>query len=146
MQWTLGCMCLGIMVFSRCAQEWNCWVMWGSIFSFLRNLHIVLYGDCINVQSHRQCGRAPFSPHPLQHLSFVGFLLMAIFTSVRWCLTAVLSCISLIISGIEHLFMCLLTSACLLCSNVCLDLPPSFWWGCLFFYTELHELFLYFGD
>ena len=55
-----------------------------SIFNFSSILHVVLHSGYINLHSHQLCKRVLFSLHPLQHLLFVYFLLMAILTGIRY--------------------------------------------------------------
>ena len=91
---------------SRIARSYR-----SSIFNFLRYLYTICYGSCTNLHSHQQCTRVPFSPHHHQRL-FLVFFIAAVLTGKKWYLIEALSCISLMISNVKHLFMC--------CPSVCL--------------------------
>ena len=82
-----------------------------TVLAFLRNLPTVLCSGCINLHSHQQCRRVLLStPSP-------AFIVSGFFfddTHSGWCEVishcsfVVLIPISVIISDVEHLFMCLL--------------------------------------
>ena len=84
------------------------WLKGRSIFNFLRYLHTAFHCGYTSLYSYQQCKRVPLSSHPCQNLLFFYLLMIAILTFVRWYLIMALSFISLMISDIEYLFVCLL--------------------------------------
>ena len=80
---------------------------WGrTIPTFLGNLQIDFQSSCTSLHSHQQWRSVLLAPHPHQYMLSIEFLILAILMGVRWNLTIVLICISLMTKEVEHFLRC----------------------------------------
>ena len=53
------------------------------VFSFFLQNHVVFHIGHANLHSHKQFRKVSFSPHPLQHLLFINYLIIVTLTCLR---------------------------------------------------------------
>ena len=100
------------------------------IFSFQRNLHTVFHSSCTNFTFPPTVWMAFLFSTLSLTFAICRLLTMATLTDVRRYLIVVLTCISLIMSNVEHFFMCLLA--------ICVSsLKKYLLWSFAHFFIEL---------
>lgn len=106
------------------------------MFNFLRNYQNIFQSSCPVIQSYKQWMRRPSFPHPHQHLLLSVFFMIGIL-GVKFYLTEVWGCISLVTVDVEYLSMCSGKSVYLPrrsdCPNPC---PPFNWEQSIFVHTD----------
>ena len=131
-----------IRVFSRYMPRSGIAGSYGSsVFSFLRNLYIVLHNGCTNLHSHQQYRRVSFFSTPSP--AFIVYRLFDDGYSDQ-C-EGILHCsFDLHFSGNQHLFMCFLAICISFLENCLFRSSACFLIGLFVFDIELHQLFIYF--
>ena len=87
-----------------CSQSRSAGSFGSSVLIFLR-ISILFSIEAVPIYNLTKSTQVFFSLYPHQHLLSLVLLMMAILTCVRWYLTVVLICISLMTSDVEQLFM-----------------------------------------
>ena len=88
------------------------------MFNFLRNYHTVFHSGYTILYPPQEVHKC-FSFSTSSPALIFCFFIVAILMGMRWYLIVILICISLMISHIEHLFMCLL-AIYIYCLETCL--------------------------
>ena len=147
LQWTPWCLYIFELVFlvfsGQRPRNGNAGSYGSSVFSFFRSLCTVFCGGWMHLHFHPQCTRAPFSPHPCQHFSFLVLLITAILTDVSGHLVVSLICIALI-CDVEHPSAYLL-AICMSSLKKMSRSSAHFLDYFIIFAVELNEFLVYFG-
>ena len=117
--WTYVFISFGYIPWNRKAEYYG-----NSMFNVLDNCQTFQIG-CTILHSHQQCMRVPISLHLFQQ-SLSVFLITAILVGEKWYHVVVFTCMSLMVTDVEHLFMCSLVILYLLWRTAYSDLCPFF--------------------
>ena len=114
--------------------------------TFLRNHQTDYQRFWTSFQSHQQWRSVPLFPHLHRHLLSPKFLILAFLTGLRYNLSVVLICISLMIKDVEHYFMGFLAIPYSSVENSLFSSITHFFNGVIWFSgVQLLEFFVYIG-